>query len=263
MSEPENRFLARQKRRTAQLHQLALDRERIILDLMSDLRSSRAEHPVAAPFPSPYAPIEHRESVTGKGTTVAFSSLMLQNGLVGPEFANALSSGWGDVYFVKDFRRKWFQQGLSPLTDSRSETVSLLTELLRDAPRPLRFVGASAGGYAALYFGAHLQADSIVAVAPQTLVDRATYDRFQRGSPHDGVFIEDDPENDLASVLDSTPISGMAHIVFGDDHKIDGPQAERLSGAANVTLHPVVSTQHTLLARHVIKSGLLAELLST
>lgn len=262
MSEPENRFLARQKRRTAQLHQLAVDREKIILGLLHELHRNGTAKDYSMPFPSPYAPIEHRESVTGEGTTVAFSSLMLQNGLVGPEFANALSSGWGGVYFVKDFRRKWFQQGLSPLTQSRTETVSLLTELLRDAPRPLRFVGASAGGYAALYFGAHLQADSIVAVAPQTLVDRATYDRFQRGSPHDGIFIEDDPENDLAFVLTGTPLTGKAHIVFGKDHKIDSPQAERLNGFANIDLHPIVSTQHTLLARQVIKSGLLGELLS-
>ncbi len=187
---------------------------------------------------------------------------MLQGGIVGPEFENFLSKDWGDTYFIKDFKRKWFQHGLYPLTHGRNETVEFLRVQLETAARPLRFVGASAGAYAALYFGAHLQADVVVAVAPQTLIDEPTYNRFQRGSPQDGVYDFADPENDIRNVLEANPMQGKAFVVFGQEHKVDRTQCERLEGLPNILLRPYPSAQHTLLTRQLIKSGVLAGLLA-
>lgn len=56
-------------------------------------------------------------------------------------------------------------------------------------------------------------------------------------------------------------MKGTAHVLFGADHSIDREQGEHNADLRNIVMHALPTRQHTLLARHVIKSGTLAELL--
>jgi pimeloyl-ACP methyl ester carboxylesterase len=75
--------------------------------------------------------------------------------------------------FVRDVQRIWYHRGVPGFGDSIEDAARSLKEMLA-AQRVERVVvfGSSAGGYAALVFGTLLEADLVVAFAPQTMLDR-------------------------------------------------------------------------------------------
>jgi pimeloyl-ACP methyl ester carboxylesterase len=75
--------------------------------------------------------------------------------------------------FVRDVQRIWYHRGVPGFGDSIEDVARALKEVL-DAERAERVIvfGSSAGGYAALVFGTLLDAELVVAFAPQTMLDR-------------------------------------------------------------------------------------------
>ena len=76
--------------------------------------------------------------------------------------------------FVRDPDRVWCQHGVPGFGDTIDAVAGSLKMLLdeQDVER-LVVIGSSAGGYAALAFGALLEADLVLSFAPQTILDRA------------------------------------------------------------------------------------------
>jgi hypothetical protein len=86
--------------------------------------------------------------------------------------------------FLRDPRRGWYQLGIPGVGDSAQAVKTLLDEVIAraDVDRVV-MAGASAGGFAALLFGAACQVDEVIAFSPQTFVDaenrsRANDDRW-------------------------------------------------------------------------------------
>lgn len=250
------RMMQNVRRRSGRVWKEAVERGRMVEALLEERARLMGPAAHSAAFPDPFAPIEiKKEQRKSHGTIVAFSSLQMTGGLVQKSFATFLSGRGARTVFVKDFHRKWFQNGLPPAAATRDEAVSLLADVLADAPRPWRFIGVSAGGFGALFFGARLKADRIVAVCPQTEITPQIYARFQQPTPNDGVYDYDDPQNDLYATLVAHPLEGEAIIVYGRDNRIDSDQAERLRSLSGVSLRPQPTRAHSALGRHVIDSG--------
>jgi hypothetical protein len=74
--------------------------------------------------------------------------------------------------FLRDPRRGWYQLGVPGVGDSAEAVKSLLDDVIAraDVDRVI-MAGASAGGFAALLFGAACQVDEVIAFSPQTFVD--------------------------------------------------------------------------------------------
>jgi pimeloyl-ACP methyl ester carboxylesterase len=79
--------------------------------------------------------------------------------------------------FVRDPERIWFQHGLPGFGDTIDEVgVALRAILDEQEVERLVVMGSSAGGYAALAFGALLGADLVLSFSPQTTLDRTWLD---------------------------------------------------------------------------------------
>ena len=96
-------------------------------------------------------------------------------GIAKHEFMGAMAqAGSEHTLFVKDTKQAWYLLGLRTGESSFDGVVAVVRaecELLR--PRRLVCIGASMGGYAAVRAGLELQADSILAFAPQVFIDSA------------------------------------------------------------------------------------------
>lgn len=233
-------------RRLERQVQITLAQHEVTLDLIAKLHEAAGTGPLGE-FPSPYCPVEHRPGTDPEaGTMVAFSSLGTGAGIVPAEFRAALMKSPAEAYFVKDFSRLWYQRGLHPHASTRQEATALLAGILKDAPRPWLFVGASAGAFAALWFGASLGADRIAAFSPQTQITRTVFRRFLGWPPAETGFDFSDPGNDLATHLAATPLAGSADVHYSARSKVDAAQAKRIEGLPGITLVP-----HDLKTHHV------------
>jgi hypothetical protein len=74
--------------------------------------------------------------------------------------------------FLRDPRRGWYQLGIPGVGDSADAVRALIGTVIEraDVDRVV-MAGASAGGFAALLFGAACQVDEVIAFSPQTFVD--------------------------------------------------------------------------------------------
>lgn len=85
------------------------------------------------------------------------------------EFRRILAEFNADRLFLRDVRQAWYHDGVEGLGKSLPEVEDGLARLLAPYRRKV-FVGNSMGGFAALYFGSRLAADSVIAFAPQTFI---------------------------------------------------------------------------------------------
>jgi hypothetical protein len=74
--------------------------------------------------------------------------------------------------FLRDPRRGWYQLGIPGVGDSAADVAALLEEIIaRAGAARVVMAGASAGGFAAMQFGALCGVDEVLAFSPQTFVD--------------------------------------------------------------------------------------------
>ncbi|MCC1491535.1 hypothetical protein [Cognatishimia sp. F0-27] len=195
-----------------------------------------------------FAPIEYTHVADAEATVFAFGGM--SHGLTMPirEFHGQLRGTACNVVYLKDFHLCWYQKGLLSLTRSRAETLALLADRFGDLPRPWIFVGSSAGGHAALFFGHAMTADRVVAFGPQTYVDQAVFAGNRPKLAHETGFDFDDPENDLHDHLQGTRKIADAVIVYAGRHETDRQHARRLAAIDGVQLMEIDTNQHAVAA---------------
>lgn len=88
------------------------------------------------------------------------------------EFFRLTSAMPGKKAFLRDPLRSWYQRGVPGIGESVADVRAFLTDVIdrADVDRVV-MAGASAGGYAALLFGAWCRADEVIAFSPQTFID--------------------------------------------------------------------------------------------
>lgn len=103
---------------------------------------------------------------------VLFGGRKNRVGLAPFEFFNITHGIPTKRLFVRDLSQAWYHQGAGEAGDSIEQVAQSLERAL-DGHEHDRVVvaGLSAGGYAALLFGALLQADVVLAFSPQTVID--------------------------------------------------------------------------------------------
>jgi len=195
-----------------------------------------------------------------KGRTnllVSFGGIQAGLGVPLFEFFNSIAEIDCDKVFLRDFNQAWYQMGVDQKAPTPESIISLLQEIIsRHSYDRVCFLGNSMGGYAAILFGALLQADQIIAFAPQTYIGRLkrlmTLDRRWRkqiGKIH-GFVGKNTNYFDLKKHLKvNAPYHADIHIYYSSEYRLDKLHAERLASCHNITLHA-----HTEGGHNVVKA---------
>jgi pimeloyl-ACP methyl ester carboxylesterase len=146
--------------------------------------------------------------------------------------------------FVRDPNRVWFQHGVPGFGDSIDEVAACLKAIVEEQEvERLVVMGSSAGGFAALAFGAVLEADLVISFSPQTIIDRAWLDAAgdDRWRGHlntlDKLGGPDPRWTDLCVALPRETRPGTVFEVhYPTQLEADRRHAERLAGLPSVTM---------------------------
>lgn len=152
--------------------------------------------------------------------------------------------------FLRDLDRAWFLKGLQGVTADVEETVAFLrAEVVTTGARRVVFTGYSLGGFAALLYGALLEADEVQAISPQTFV---TFWRRLRHGDHRWRrhvwklhFGKTRCFQDLQPLLQQSR-GTQFHVHFARDSKLDPRHAEHVRGLPGVRLHEYPQGGHRL-----------------
>ena len=223
----------------------------------------------------------YRRTARGEGVAVSldaeidsrtllltFGGMKSTAGLVAFEFVALTADMPVKKMFVRDPRQSWYHRGMP----SHGSTLESIAELLQkiiagqDVDR-LVTVGSSAGGYAALAFGALLGAERVLAFGPQTTLDRealAEMDDHRWDYLLDPLYAKGaleerwiDLRAALPGALDPNTRCG---VYFDETVRADRLHAERLAGIDGVRLYRFGRGGHTL-SRHLRDQGALDRLL--
>lgn len=188
---------------------------------------------------SQFCPCETEICENANGTVFIFSSMATEGGYPFRQFGRHLCKRGVSIVYVKDFEQVWYQRGLLETTANRPETVSFLHRKFGHLPRPWTFLGGSAGGHAAIYFGLKLKVETVVAFSPQTFITLPTFQNFRLASSAPTNFDFDDPTNDLQPLVHSNRDTKI-FVHYGVGNKRDVSHAQRLNEAPGVRLvaHP-------------------------
>lgn len=205
--------------------------------------------------------------LAGDGRTL----LILFGGIAGGvsmpvfEFFRLTAGIPGKKAFLRDPRRGWYQLGLPGVGPTSQEVRRYLDRVIADAGVDrVVMAGASAGGYAAMLFGAWCMADQVLAFSPQTFIDRANRaaagdDRW--GPQIDHLHAVNPPEAvyDLREILTAVSTPRIDLHVSNDD-PLDLLHAHRVADLPNVTV-----TEHDQGGHRLVKTlrdrGILGPLL--
>ena len=132
-----------------------------------------------------------------------------------------------DKLYIRDPEgNAWYQNGLRD-GENLDDIEARIRGVAKDY-REIWMIGSSMGGYAALYFGAKLKAQRVLAIAPQIIVDN----RFFRG-PRKGVQVQTPDITELVLEAKATQFT----IIFGSFDLIDTYNISRLYQGGVIPLH--------------------------
>jgi hypothetical protein len=180
------------------------------------------------------------------------------------EFFRLTAGMPGKKAFLRDPRRGWYQLGLPGVGPTSQDVRRYLDRVIAEADVDrVVMAGASAGGYAAMLFGAWCGADHVLAFSPQTFIDAANraaagdnrwepqIDHLHAVNPPEAVY-------DLRDVLgDSSPRIDL-HV--SNDDALDLLHARRVADLPSVSI-----TEHDQGGHRLVKTlrdrGILGPLL--
>lgn len=169
--------------------------------------------------------------------------------------------------FVRDLDQVWYLRGIRGLgTTMASAAEALRAEIGDRSSGRLIVSGNSAGGFAAVAFGALLDADEVHAFSPQTALDRLHRLRWLDARWLTEMFhvrrlVELDRASlDLRALLEHSGPGPAIHLHYCGTHGRDARHAEHLRGLPGVHLHRYPGGGHRLVT-DLRDSGELARIL--
>jgi hypothetical protein len=193
----------------------------------------------------------------------------IQQGIAMPmfEFFNSLQQYQVNKLFIRDFSQSWYHQGSNSIGIDIFSIKAFIEEVKRQhGITKLVIIGNSAGGYAALLFGALLSADSVHAFAPQTFLNK--WNRFKYWDTRWGKQIKRlhrDTRSkellDLKSYLSSYSIVGDFNIYYCSNNRLDKIHATRLENFSAIKLHAYLEGGHAVI-KHLKETGALSRILT-
>jgi hypothetical protein len=243
-----------------QLHQ----RERLLLlqQGLNSLAEAMKDHP-GLDYPEELKPITYLEGSRKDVLFLSFGGVRLGAGIPPAEFHASLSGRDVPGYFIKDFRQSWYQEGLLGLSSDVASTAAVLKALIeRHSPRHVVTLGVSAGGYAAILFGALLGVDRVAAFSPQTDVSHQVVKLYAGyDTPPPRQFAGEEGAASLEKVLKSQLRLPEIRVYYGADHELDARTAHGLSGLPGVHLAPQMGVDAHPVTADLKRSGKLNAIL--
>lgn len=179
------------------------------------------------------------------------------------EFARSLDALGLRQVLVRDPYRLWYHRGVPGVGNDIGEVRECLAQIVA-AVRPRRTVtlGTSAGGYAAILFGLLLDADEVLAFAPQTrLTWRADSRTPRRIEKLHALAPPGAASLDLRAMVEARAAPPpRIRIYHSADDALDVRHARHLEGLANVELHPLRLDGHRIIPQ-LKRDGTLQRLL--
>ncbi|WP_105244574.1 hypothetical protein [Psychrobacter sp. Marseille-P5312] len=188
-------------------------------------------------YSSKVSPVEvlNKNSTT---TLVVFSGMARRPSMAVKEFYRSLSGRDVNIIFLKDFYQCWYEKGLIGITDDFQSTAEYILSIIPEKTKNLIFLGTSAGGYAAIKAGVTLNANRVVALSPQTNINRRVFNMFKSyDSEINGLDLSKE-KVDLKSFLDLSSYSGELEIYYGENNNVDRAAALRLQEYASLKSLP-------------------------
>jgi len=184
-------------------------------------------------------------------TLVTFGGI--RNGIGMPQFEFVKSLGTLPVnrIFVKDTAQAWYQKGI-PGKPSVEQLAEYLKEITKGTTTLT--IGNSMGGFAALLFGTLINANHIIAFAPQTFISqklRAKHNDTRWSKELSLLHNQKGPESryyDLKSVLNSH--SSNIEIVYGALDKLDTLHAARMESIKGIKVAAEPKGRHNAIVRY-------------
>jgi pimeloyl-ACP methyl ester carboxylesterase len=182
------------------------------------------------------------------------------------QFVNTLASYDVNVIFLRDLKRNWYLNGIPGAGETVSDIVEFLkNEIEKAGSNKVIAIGASAGAYAALLYGARLQADTIIAFSPQTFLGplrRILYLDYRWKTRMKQIY-EGRKKNEV--YYDLKPwlkqFNGEAKLLYDASHRLDRFHAARLK--QNNIEHIRFAIGGHGLVKYLKESGELKTLLAT
>jgi pimeloyl-ACP methyl ester carboxylesterase len=190
-------------------------------------------------------------------TTVLIAFAGMADKLAVPPFEfHPLTSGMPvKRLFVRDIHRAWYHRGVPEFGEHIEDVAASLRALLdEEGVEHVVVTGNSAGGYAALVFGALLEADTVLAFAPQTSLDRSWLTRI--GDHRWDLYLDelervgrvDDRYVDLDVALARDHNGATTFEVhYPTSDSADEHHSLRLDGVPGLELHPHSQGEHNLI----------------
>lgn len=207
----------------------------------------------------PSRPVAEQFDVDSDRLMIAFGGLQGFTAIPPFEFLNLTRDIPCKKIFVRDFEQVWYLKGLPGIAPNPEGVAEYLRGVIRSqSVRRVVTVGNSMGGYAALLFGALLDADVVLSFAPQTYLSlwksALTLDiRWRRALVKANRVNQNPAYLELHNVLKSTPRKGTYHLYYSADDWHDVLHAVNLRGTG-VDLIRCPGGGHALV-KHLRESG--------
>ena len=151
--------------------------------------------------------------------------------------------------FLRDHERSWYHLGVRGLAASVEELIGTLRQLAeRCGARRVVCIGNSAGGYAALLYGALIPADAVLAFSPRSFFDWPG--RLRHG---DLRYLRDAVRLALRGLPDRryrdllrVGSAARSDVHYSTASRLDALHALRLAALPGVVLHPHPEGGHQL-----------------
>ncbi|HAS8420417.1 TPA: hypothetical protein I7738_20025 [Vibrio vulnificus] len=149
------------------------------------------------------------------------------------EWQSLSPNNFEKIIFLRDTYKQWYVCGINKSIDSPSKVISFLEKETQGFWK--RFLGSSAGGYAAVYYGSKCNADSIVSISGQFDLSFEAKDEHRNKI----LFYE---KNRLE--LDVSSTSSSVIYVYPYLSSYDIEQYNRIKNNRNIKVIPVKSSSH-------------------
>jgi hypothetical protein len=162
------------------------------------------------------------------------------------------------LIYIKDFRDLYGTRGYASLGPDRASSVAALRRLARDlGGKRIYVLGASFGGYPALYYGLQVGAEGVFSLGGMTDLTRDFNESLGPLPRHYLNFIQQVPEHatNLRDIYAAAERPPHVLLAFSAEHPRDRPQAERLAGLPTVELISVSGESHHNVVHPLIRKG--------